>query len=90
MIEAELERLTFAYRPGTRGILHNGHTVQVNYERGSSLTVSGRSFELTQFHLHSPSENRIEGESFPLEAHLVHVDAGGNLAVVAVMFGREC
>ena len=86
MIEAELERATFTYIPGTKEILHNGHTVQVNYAPGSSLTVSRRSFELAQFHFHAPSENRIEGESFPLEAQLVHRDADGNLAVIAVLF----
>ena len=39
-----------------------------------------------QLHFHSPSENTIDGKSFPLEMHLVHKDAQGNLAVVAVMF----
>jgi len=31
-------------------------------------------------------ENHINGKSYPLEAHLVHADSQGNLAVVAVMF----
>jgi carbonic anhydrase len=48
--------------------------------------VVGRTFELKQFHFHSPSENTINGKHFPLEAHLVHADKDGNLAVVAVMF----
>lgn len=43
-------------------------------------------FALKQFHFHSPSENTIRGRSFPMEAHLVHVDGKGNLAVVALMF----
>ncbi|MEE8320880.1 MAG: carbonic anhydrase family protein [Gammaproteobacteria bacterium] len=34
----------------------------------------------------TPSENRINGQSLPMEAHLVHADKAGNLAVVAVMF----
>jgi len=37
-------------------------------------------------HFHSPSENHIRGKSYPLEAHLVHKDEDGNLAVIAVMF----
>ena len=36
--------------------------------------------------LHSPSENTINGKSFPMEAHFVHADDKGNLAVVALMF----
>jgi carbonic anhydrase len=86
LIEAELKPLGFAYRAGATGIVNNGHTVQVDFAPGSTLTVDGRAFELKQFHFHAPSENRIGGKSFPLEAHLVHADKEGNLAVVAVMF----
>jgi len=74
------------YKKGTTEILNNGHTVQVNYQPGSSLTLDGRSFELKQFHFHAPSENTFKGKHFPLEGHLVHADKDGNLAVVAVMF----
>jgi carbonic anhydrase len=74
------------YKKGTTEILNNGHTVQVNYQPGSSLTLDGRSFELKQFHFHAPSENTFNGKHFPLEGHLVHADKDGNLAVVAVMF----
>lgn len=91
MIEAELEPLTFDYRQGGHEIINNGHTIQVNYEAGSRISVDGMQFELKQFHFHAPSENHIDGRSFPLEVHLVHADKAGNLAVVAVMFddGRE-
>jgi carbonic anhydrase len=48
--------------------------------------VDGLSFELKQFHFHSPTENKVNGKQFPLEGHLVHADKGGNIAVVAVLF----
>ena len=48
--------------------------------------VDGVSFELKQFHFHVPSENHINGKSYPMEAHLVHADKDNHLAVVAVMF----
>jgi carbonic anhydrase len=35
-----------------------------------------------------PSENLIQGKSFPMEGHLVHADKDGHLAVVAVMVGE--
>ena len=50
------------------------------------MTVDGRTFELKQFHFHAPSENQINGTSFPMEAHFVHADSDGNLAVIALMF----
>ena len=67
-------------------ILNNGHTIQVNYNPGSTIKVNGNEFELKQFHFHSPSENTIEGRSYPMEAHYVHADKDGNLAVIAVLF----
>ena len=85
-IEAELPPLVLTYATRATELINLGHTVQVTYAAGSTLALDGRIFELKQFHFHAPSENLIEGRSFPLEAHLVHADADGNLAVVAVMF----
>jgi carbonic anhydrase len=67
-------------------ILNNGHTVEVEYEPGSEMTVLGRTSELKQFHFHSLSEHQINGASFPLEMHLVHADEKGNLTVIGVLF----
>lgn len=85
-IEAELDPITINYKSGSADILNNGHTVQINAVPGSSINIDGVQFELKQFHFHAPSENLINGKSFPMEAHLVHADKDGNLAVVAVMF----
>jgi carbonic anhydrase len=81
-----LEAAQLEYKTGVADIINNGHTVQVNYAPGSSLAVDGLSFELKQFHFHSPTENKVNGKQFPLEGHLVHADKGGNIAVVAVLF----
>jgi len=86
MIESELSPFAAGYQRGGHEILNNGHTIQVNYEPGSTVTADGHTFELKQFHFHTPSENTIEGHSFPMEAHFVHADEEGNLAVIAVMF----
>jgi len=78
--------LNLDYKKGSKEVVNNGHTIQVNVEPGDKLVVDGDTFELKQFHFHSPSENRINGKAFPLEAHFVHLDKDGNIAVVAVMF----
>ena len=83
---AGLAPLDVHYADGARRILNNGHTVQVDVASGSSIDVDGHPFTLKQFHFHAPSENRINGRSYPLEVHMVHADADGHLAVVAVMF----
>ena len=85
-IESDLPPVVFHYQPGGKEVLNNGHAVQANYAPGSTISLDGREFELKQFHFHAPSENLINGQSYPMEAHLVHADRDGNLAVVAVMF----
>jgi carbonic anhydrase len=90
-VDAELEAIGFHYKSAAHEVLNNGHTIQVNVEGGSFITVDGIDFELKQFHFHTPSENTLEGQSFPLEAHFVHAAKDGSLAVVAVLFkeGKE-
>jgi len=85
-IEAELPPLAIDYRPGGGEVVNNGHTLQVNYASGSTLVLDGHTYELKQFHFHAPSENQVDGKSFALEGHLVHADADGALAVVAVLY----
>lgn len=85
-IESELEPIDFHYQVGGDEVLNNGHTIQVHQAAGSTISLNGHDYELKQFHFHAPSENRIDGHAYPMEGHLVHADADGNLAVVAVMF----
>ena len=56
-------------------IVDNGHTIQVNYDPGSSLMVGGKRYELVQFHFHRPSEEVVDGKRSAMVAHLVHRDA---------------
>lgn len=85
-VKSDLQPIKFNYSKGGNEILNNGHTVQVNYEKGSSIRIDDVTFSLLQFHFHAPSENNINGISYPLEAHFVHADKDGNLAVVALMY----
>jgi carbonic anhydrase len=65
-------------------VLDNGHTIQVTYEEGSTLTVGGIEYDLLQFHFHAPSEHTIDGRHYPMELHLVHRADSGELAVLGV------
>ena len=67
-------------------ILDNGHTLQVSIDVGSKLTTPRASYELKQFHFHTPSEHTVDGKSYPAEAHFLHQSAEGAMAVVAVFF----
>jgi len=87
-IKVELEKVQFDYPPSAFSVIDTGRTVQVNLAAGGSLTVMGRRFELVQFHFHRPSEERINGRGFDMGVHLVHKDAEGRLAVLAVLLER--
>ncbi len=80
-----LPPLQFSYKPAALHIINNGHTIQINVPSGSELVVGGEHYALAQFHFHQPSEEKINGKSFAMVAHLVHRDAQGHLAVVAVL-----
>lgn len=51
-----------------------------------TTTVGGKAFNLAQYHLHTPSEHRINEEYFPLEMHMVHESDDGAFVVLAVLF----
>jgi carbonic anhydrase len=82
---AALPEIVFDYKPSPLKIVDNGHTIQVDYAPGSFITVQDKRYELVQFHFHKPSEEKIDGKSAAMVAHLVHKSADGNLAVVAVL-----
>lgn len=86
MLQAHLPRLKINYTEGGNRVVNNGHSIQIDYEPGSTMTIDEHTFELKQLHFHAPSENTIDGESFPMEAHFVHADENGNLAVIAQMY----
>lgn len=84
-VPSRLDPIEFDYHPTPLRIIDNGHTIQVIYGPGSFISVGGERAELQQFHFHKPSEERVNGKSYPMVAHLVHKKADGSLAVVAVL-----
>jgi len=87
-IPVQLDPIQFDYHPSGFRVIDNGHTVQVNVEPGNSIVVQGHRYELFQFHFHRPSEERINGRQYEMVAHLMHKDADGKLAIVAVLMDQ--
>jgi carbonic anhydrase len=87
-IALDLDPVKFDYKPGGFAIVDTGHTIQVNVAPGNAIDVGGRRYALQQFHFHRPSEERINGRQFEMDVHLVHQDAEGRMAVVAVLLER--
>jgi carbonic anhydrase len=87
-IKAELDNIAFSYKETPLKIINNGHSIQVNCEPGSSLTVDGETYELLQFHFHVPSEHTVKGQFYDMELHLVHKNKRNELAVVGVFMKK--
>ncbi len=75
----------FIYPPASASVVNNGHTIQVDVVGDNRIMVRGSEFKLLQFHFHHPSEERIDSQSFSMVAHLLHRNAEGQLAMVAVL-----
>jgi carbonic anhydrase len=86
-IKVDLEPIKFKYQPSTFRIVDNGHTIQVQVGEGS-ISLTGKTYELVQFHFHRPSEEKVNGQRFDMVVHLVHKSDEGQLAVVAVLLER--
>jgi len=71
---------------GKKIIIDNDHTLQLDFKQNhlEYVTANRERYFLKQFHFHSPSENQLNGQAFPLEIHFVHQGSTGNLAVVGV------
>lgn len=89
--KGKLTPIDFQYETGTADVVNNGHTVQIDVTKGGAIKLHDDEFKLLQFHFHTPSEEKINGKGYPLVAHMVHKNAAGELAVVAVLFklGKE-
>jgi len=68
--------------------INNGHTIQVNYSEGDTLTIGGEKYALMQYHFHGPSEHTVGGKHTPMEMHMVHQSADKKLAVVGIFINE--
>jgi carbonic anhydrase len=87
-IKVTLDPIQFDYRATPFKVLDTGRTVQARLEGGNSITIHGRRYDLQRIEFHRPSEERINGRQFEMSAHLVHRDAEGRTAVVAVLMDQ--
>jgi carbonic anhydrase len=84
--DATLADIPQTYTSTAAHIVNKGHTIQFNFDAGSSIVVNGETYELLQFHTHTHSEHEISGVHAPMEIHFVHKNAAtGKLAVIGVL-----
>lgn len=83
-----LDPIGFDYQSSGFAVVDTGRTVQVDVAPGNFIEVMGRRYQLEHIEFRRPAEERIQGRQFDMGAHLVHKDAEGNTAVVAVLLDR--
>ena len=99
-VKANLPKLSFSYTQKANLTVKNTGapdieaTIKAMVVPGAgagSVTVSGITYNLLQFHFHTPSEHAVDGEETPMEVHFVHADSNGNLLVVGrrIEFGEK-
>jgi carbonic anhydrase len=68
--------------------INNGHQIQVQFPTSNpadTISLVGATYDLSQFHFHSPSETTVNGQHFLAEEHFVNTNpVTGAETVVAV------
>jgi carbonic anhydrase len=82
--DASLAPVQIDYKVAPLKIVDNGHTIRINFAPGNSITVGGKTFTLTQFHFHKPSEEEVAGKKYAMVIHLVNERPDG-AAVIALL-----
>jgi carbonic anhydrase len=78
--------LRFRYPDNELVVENTGHVIEVPLpaDNHDTLRIGHSVYHLVQFHFHAPSEHTLNGRHYDLEVHLVHENAAGQTAVVAV------
>src|SRR5687768_1180439 len=85
-VDFKTTSLEIAHHEHVDDILDNGHTIQVTVEEGSTLSLNEKTYNLKQFHFHTPSEHTVDGKNLPLEMHMVHQSTDGSFGVIGLLF----
>lgn len=87
--DKKLPTIEFKYKDSILDLENDGHWVEVDIKKGSSLLINGKSYRFTQVHFHTPSEHTLNGKPVAAEAHFVHELEKGKGLVVVGLFIRE-
>ncbi|KAL0555444.1 hypothetical protein IC582_009389 [Cucumis melo] len=81
--------LTIDHIPAKAYLNNDGHEIIVDWSTGNagSIKINNMDYQLQNFHWHHPSEHTLDGKTYPLELHMVHMNIATNdKAVVGVVF----
>ena len=70
--DADNHKITAHFEDKINAIENTGHSVQLDFAPGSTITVDDETFDFKQMHFHTPSEHLIDGMTYPMELHIVN------------------
>src|SRR5437868_14252538 len=70
-LQASIDTIKLDWKPQPFKVSNNGHTIQLAAAPGSTLSIGKESYDLVQFHFHTPSEHALGGKRTAMEAHFV-------------------
>ena len=84
-IDPSLKPLNLKMQETRIALINNGHTIEEEYDRGSTLKFKGVTYQLEQFHFHTLTEHTFRGERGVMELHAVFKDDLVNTTKIAVV-----
>ncbi len=89
--QVENRAINVSYKDEVESVANLGHTIQLNFAEGSTITAHGKIFHFKQMHFHTPSEHLLDGMRFPMELHIVNNTVDGKsgeveFLVVSILF----
>lgn len=85
-VQADVPPIRFAYDTPATQLAHGDYAVELLFDGKDGIEVEGQRFQLRNVHFHVPAEHYLYGRNYLLEAHAVHADEAGGIAVVGVLF----
>lgn len=84
--KGDKDSLSFHYHATHPKIVNIGKTIRLLFSKKDKETIrlDGVTYYLENIHLHTPSEHTIDGQRYPMEFHMVHVNKKGDHMVIAV------
>ena len=91
-IRVDLEPIKFDYKLSRFRIVDTGHTIRVAVGEGSTITITGRTYQLQRLEFHRPAEEQVNGRGYDMDIQFIHEDDAGDMAIVVVLLeagGKE-
>lgn len=84
-VETHLKPIELHWKSSNWEVRNDGHSIVALPMDGGHVVINKVAYQLIEIQLHNPSEHRIDGHSFPMEAHFVHQAQTGEIAVIGQM-----